>query len=289
TSWKRSDLSARELAPLQEAVDGVRSGVVAAYEAIGVAADALVVEGFDHATKRISTKGRSDKGIQSELRKWVEGYADAFSKALGGIAAEAATQLAAVKTALDPLGQSLSGTVAAMSQAAGGLVELAGGSDAFGGLLGGFQTAFYTAQEQWQMAADALGKAFEGIGLAVPKTARDFRELVNAQDLMTEAGRETYVALLGLSDAFASVHGDVANATAGLSYDDGWFRSEFDARLAAVAQANGGGIVQEAAFGPGGVTYGGAALTAEGNGLLRKLVEIFDQWDETGLPVERAF
>ncbi|MBE3637462.1 phage tail tape measure protein [Mangrovicoccus algicola] len=289
TSWKYSDLSQSALAPIQEAVDAVRGGVVAAYEAIGVTASTALVEGFDYASRRISTKGKSDSRIQSAIEDWVEGYADAFSKAIGGLKAAAVEELAAVFTALAPLGQKLTGALEEMSAAAAGLIELAGDRDAFGGLLSGFQAAFYTAQEQWQMAADALAGAFGQLGLVVPGTAREFRDLVNAQDLMTEAGRETYVALLGLSDAFAAVHGDVANATAGLSYDDGWYRSEFDARMAAIAAANGGGILQEAAFGPGGVTYGGAALTAEGNGLMRKLLEIYESWDENGMPPERAF
>jgi len=44
-----------------------------------------------------------------------------------------------------------------------------------------------------------------GLGLALPESRTAFRELVEAQDLYTDAGRSTYAALIGLAPVFDQI------------------------------------------------------------------------------------
>ncbi len=64
---------------------------------------------------------------------------------------------------------------------------------------------FYTAQEQAAARMAQFGDVFTGLGLSMPTTLAGFRELVEAQNLNTAAGRETYAMLLQLAPAFADL------------------------------------------------------------------------------------
>ncbi|MCG5538943.1 hypothetical protein [Halorhodospira sp. 9622] len=75
--------------------------------------------------------------------------------------------------------------------------------------LGEFYQAFYTEAERESIALeeaeDRLAEGFGDLGLALPDTREEFRELANAQDLSTESGRELYAQLMDLAPAFDTV------------------------------------------------------------------------------------
>lgn len=78
--------------------------------------------------------------------------------------------------------------------------------------VGAFATAaqtyferFYTAQEQAAARAAQFEGVFASLGLTMPTTLAGFRALVDAQNLTTVAGRETYATLLQLAPAFADL------------------------------------------------------------------------------------
>ena len=139
------------------------------------------------------------------------------------------------------------------------------------------------------MVSDQVSGVFADLGLAVPDTLRGFRELILSQDLMTESGREAYAALLGVSDAFASLN-------AGLDQDfdatGGWYANEFDARLAQVASSRGYSVATERVESAGTTQYGRTSLGGEEGAavqLLQTMVGVFKRWDEEGYPQQRAF
>tara|TARA_R110000868_G_scaffold369682_3_gene633068 strand:- start:493 stop:3780 length:3288 start_codon:yes stop_codon:yes gene_type:complete len=205
-----------------------------------------------------------------------------------------------VSAMLTPLGQGFAGTAQAMVWASDDLINAAGGLSSLSGQIAGFTNTFYSESEQLGMASEELGRRLGALGLAVPQTARQFRDLVTGQDLMTEAGRKTYAALLSLSDLFVKVKGGVTDlAEVGLpdlsgGYDLGsYYASEFDARLASIADARGYAADVHAA-GDAGVTLA-ASLgrlsegdTAQTNAL-RRLVDLIEGWEAIGMPVEREF
>lgn len=64
-------------------------------------------------------------------------------------------------------------------------------------------STFYSEQEQAAAKAAQLGKVFNSLGIAMPDSIATYRQLVEAQDLTSEAGQQLYAQLLQLAPAFA--------------------------------------------------------------------------------------
>lgn len=83
--------------------------------------------------------------------------------------------------------------------------------DAFGGLstlqqaASGYLQNFYTDAERANLTRANISGALADFGLQLPATREAFRSLVDAQDLMTESGRQAFAALMGVQDAFAGL------------------------------------------------------------------------------------
>ena len=80
--------------------------------------------------------------------------------------------------------------------------DAAGGFDALTKSLSSYYKEFYSEQEQADAQFKMLGARLNELGInIVPQTREAFRQLVEAQDLATEAGQKQFAALLGLSGA----------------------------------------------------------------------------------------
>lgn len=121
-----------------------------------------------------------------------------------------------VVQALKMTGQEFEGTRKEAGLAAKALGEVAGGFDKLTKKAQSYFESFYTEGERRAIAAteatQTLNKTFADLELAVPKTHAEFRQLVEAQDLMTDAGRKTYNALLDVSGAFVTLKGTADQA-----------------------------------------------------------------------------
>jgi len=87
--------------------------------------------------------------------------------------------------------------------------------DTLGDLASATQTyfdRFFTAQEQAAARGAQLETVFTSLGLTMPSTLASFRSLVEAQNLNTQAGRETYAVLLQLAPAFADLQSALTGA-----------------------------------------------------------------------------
>lgn len=89
--------------------------------------------------------------------------------------------------------------------AASGIMELVGGLDNLTSLVSNYYSLFYSEEERKAQTKANITKTLTDAGLNVPKTREEFRALVDAQDLNTEAGRKNYAVLMNLASAFASV------------------------------------------------------------------------------------
>ncbi len=106
---------------------------------------------------------------------------------------------------------------AAAIEAANALAELAGGTEALASKVGAFIDGFFSDQEKLDMLAGQTNAVFADLGIFVPQTAEEFKQLVLSQDLMTEAGREAYNALLQIAPQMRTLFDDAeaaANAAA---------------------------------------------------------------------------
>lgn len=137
-------------------------------------------------------------------------WADTMLNALGdapSIEALATTvaQINGIQDAFVRMGQTLPQLAGLSDSAVQGLLTAFGGVDNLSNALGGYYQSFYSEAERTAQAATNVANALTQIGAGTPTTIAGFRQLVEAQDLTTEAGRSTYASLIALSPAFAEV------------------------------------------------------------------------------------
>jgi tape measure domain-containing protein len=89
--------------------------------------------------------------------------------------------------------------------AASSLKKLAGGIDELNSLTQSFFDGFYSESEKVAYRQGEVRDVFRDLDRAVPASTEAFKELVEAQDLGTKSGREAYIQLLEVADAFKQV------------------------------------------------------------------------------------
>ncbi len=121
-----------------------------------------------------------------------------------------ATEFEATNYIVEMMGQNVSTAFGAIGMASAeareSLISMAGGLEALGAKTGFFFEKYYTEEERKAQAMkgyeSALKDGFSTLGISIPTTTQQFRDLVEAQDLSTDAGRETYLQILDLADEF---------------------------------------------------------------------------------------
>jgi hypothetical protein len=113
--------------------------------------------------------------------------------------------LTSVNSILAMMDQTLLGMTLAGGDAASALLDLFGGMENFTQATGAYYQAFYTEAERNAKTTENLTKSLSGLGFALPDTIENYRKLVEAQDLNTDAGRNAYAALIQLAPAFAQI------------------------------------------------------------------------------------
>jgi hypothetical protein len=92
------------------------------------------------------------------------------------------------------------------------LVEGMGGLQNASGAIGSYIDAIYTPAEKLTLQQGQLATAFDALGFAVPKTAEDFRKLVDGQLALGEAGAASAAQVMALAPAWAQVTDSVKAA-----------------------------------------------------------------------------
>lgn len=127
------------------------------------------------------------------------------------------------------LGNSLADTKAFLRSVAiedrSAFVDQAGGSDALSQNIAFFSQNYLTEAERLAPVIESVTDKMAELGLEGIKTKEQFRDLVRAQDLTTEAGQQVFVELMDIQGAFLTV----ANAAE---------QTEAAAKAAAAAIAN---------------------------------------------------
>lgn len=227
----------------------------------------------------------------------------------------------AIQAAIELTNTELLNTDTAGHKAATALKKAFGGLENMQRATESYYNNFFTNEEKRLKAIDGISGVFDELGIGVPATASAFREIVEAQDLMTSEGRNTYAALLQVSEAFAQVYGgvnDVTNSLLALNASVGGsiFSTLVDERRAAAYQRNGIAFdADQPERAGGGIAYRGTGprITATAQADADKLAEnlaaqsetqtallidiqktttrtlrINDSWDVVGLPPERT-
>ena len=112
-------------------------------------------------------------------------------------------------------------------KAAFALVELFGGINEFSTATSEFYNRFFSETERLQNVTRQLNQVFGGLGVSIPTTKNQFRDLVEAQDLTTESGRQTFATLLSIAGVFDDVTTASEKAAIGLRDAIEAFRERF--------------------------------------------------------------
>ena len=185
-------------------------------EALGIGTTSL--DNFTTSVK-ISFKGLNEQQIQEKLAEALGGVGDEMAAPLlegtgaiirsGETAGEALKRLGGsllvVNDAFENLGFATFDASISSGEAASQITDAFGGLDAFGTATSAYFQAMYTEAEQASAAMGNLSDTFADLGVEAPTSADALRQLVEAQDLTTEAGRAMFASLVQIGPAFASV------------------------------------------------------------------------------------
>lgn len=210
TSYDRADQETQDA--LSSIVGNIQTGVMDAAAALGFGAETFA--GFAHQMT-ISTKGMSKEDAQRAVEQALAGLGDGFAGMIPGLNAlrkdgesttealnRLSTSLTGVNAIMDTLGHRFHAVGLAGADAASKIAEAFGGLDAMVSATQQYYQAFYTDAERLAVTTRQTSAALAELGIAMPQTRQEYRRMIASLDLTTEAGREAYAALIGLSGAF---------------------------------------------------------------------------------------
>ena len=113
-----------------------------------------------------------------------------------------AMSISAVNDMLEALGVTALKSSIDGGLAASALTDLFGGIDQFASATGSYYQQFFSDAERTDRLRAQLTESFAEYGAVLPRSREAFRDLVEAQDLTTAAGRDAFHALITVSGAF---------------------------------------------------------------------------------------
>jgi tape measure domain-containing protein len=158
------------------------------------------------------------QGLQSsDLEDRFDTYFDGI--AASTLTSEQATQYLSLAGAVQQLSDAFTPLGGAFAQfdtlsvkAVASTAEAAGGFDALANAADAYYQRYFTEAERTTIATDRVREVLSGLGLTMPSVTQgadsarqQWRALVDAQDLSTEAGRKAFTTLLGVAGAFDEV------------------------------------------------------------------------------------
>lgn len=147
------------------------------------------------------------KGMWSTrtTREWIAGPFVRAGETAGEALTRLATSLSTVNQAFDTMNVALYESSLAAANMASQLIESFGGVESFVQQTTLFYQEFYSEAERTSTMTRQLTTIMGELGFALPRTREQFRALVEAQDLTTQAGRDMYASLLGIAPLFAQI------------------------------------------------------------------------------------
>jgi len=204
---------------IQGVVGSLRNGLLSAADLIGVQGAQAILDGFQVALGTVSFKDMTGTEIESQLNAVFSSIGDQMAgRLLPSLSAmqevgeglfetfiRVAKEYQSVDVALRSIGRSF-GQVGLESVAArDALVQLFGGLDGFMESTDAFRQQFLTEAEQIAPVMAAVRVEMARLGLSGITTRDQFKQTVLGLNLTTDAGRETYAALLKVAPAFDKV------------------------------------------------------------------------------------
>lgn len=211
-----SALDAETAAQFQAAYDATESTVSDLLARIGVSVTEGAYDGLEIARRQISTKGKTEEEIQAAIAEWFEFAGDRMiaeiDQGVGGFgySLKELTQrinvFEGVNDALELIDVAVLDLSAHSMELANGIAEAAGGMDALSANVATYYGAFFSAAEQQEKTLQQLLETFDDAGITIAKSRSEYRAMVEAIDVTTEAGRELFNTLMALSGQAAQYY-----------------------------------------------------------------------------------
>lgn len=214
-------------AQIQATFAALQTSITQQAKVLGVSADAVAT----YTRKiRFSTEGLSGDQVAARLQEEMAAAGDEMAALVLGTAqytkaGETATatlqrltgSLGVVNTTLEVTRGKLFDVGLAGASMASDLVDRFGGLDAYISASEAYYQAYYTQAERANQSTDAMRKQLEALGLTLPQSREQFRQLVGSLDLTTASGREAYATLIKMAPQFdetATMLDELARAAA---------------------------------------------------------------------------
>lgn len=207
SSKKRTRYSALDPetdAVLGNAYNSTVLGAMDLFAALNVQMTDSVLDGLNVAATKISTKGKAQEEIQKEIDAWFTGLGDAAvttinaatAAGLDGFTIESLTSfvnnLYSVNASFDRLGVNMLDVSVASGFAVENLINMAGGLEALNTNILAFYENFTSDLQKSVDSLAGIRAQFVAMGVALPDTRDAYKELLQAQDMSTEAGRTMF-------------------------------------------------------------------------------------------------
>jgi hypothetical protein len=113
--------------------------------------------------------------------------------------------LGVMRIAITAMGQESQYLSPTMMRGAGGADELSQG-------ISDYMDSFFSDAEKLAYSTSLMKAEFDAIGVTIPKTSDEFKNLIKSIDLSTESGQELYGRLIVLSSGFGELQDSIANS-----------------------------------------------------------------------------
>jgi hypothetical protein len=211
-------ISPDQVNSLNSTVDGIVTSIDAFIKATGDADRSLA--GWTYTVRRqIDTQEQQEqltKDLADSIGKKLIPEVVALQQkdeALADAMTRLSSEFSLTTSAIDLTGQSFGAVGLASLAARDDLVQLLGGLQGATSALQPYFEKFYTDAERVASTTRLMNAQFAALGVTViPATNAQFRALVEAQDLSTEAGRQMFASLIQLAPAFATVTDSIQKA-----------------------------------------------------------------------------
>lgn len=202
--------------PLAASVQAIKKTVADYAGALNLPAEQIA--SFTQSIK-FSTKDLSPEQVQAKLQEALSGFGDALAGTFAGelgpfqstgekagqTLARLAGAISGVNPLLEQLGLKVFDVGLAGADAASQLAAQLGGLEGLSQTSSAYFQSYYSDAERAAKATEGITSVLGQVGLSLPATREEFRKLVEAQDLTTESGRNSFAALLKVSSAFAEL------------------------------------------------------------------------------------
>lgn len=224
-----SELDEESAAAFQSTFDSVELGVADLFERLSFTVEDGALAGLQLAETRISTAGKTEEEIQQAIAEWFGNVGEAMNAELNRVFSTGldydlagmtafVNNLYAVNDVLRYLDVGMYETDVAGGKLAEQLSALAGGFDALQTGASVYYDQFFSATEKAEDMLDSVTRAFKSAEQALPGTRDEFRSMIEAIDITTEAGQSMFSTLMGLAGQ-ADAYYDIieSNATSALA------------------------------------------------------------------------